>query len=73
MIVTYKTKELWEEAEKNGQNERFKREYFEFIKKYDRFGFITMDKHLIAVFDYPEIALSGRDSFDRFLEFIQEE
>jgi hypothetical protein len=51
LLVLYKSKELLEEAAANGEQDRIRREFFEIVKKYDTYNFITPEKHLAVYFD----------------------
>jgi len=66
LFVTYKSKELMEEAERNGEQQKLIDEYYKFIKKYDEHNFITKQKGLLFYFDYPEIALHPRSYSDLY-------
>jgi len=66
LFVTYKSKELMEEAERNGEQQKLIDEYYKFIKKYDEHNFITKQKGLLFYFDYPEIALHSRSYSDLY-------
>ena len=68
--VTYKTKELLEEAQASGETERLRRAYYELVKPFDAFNYISPE-NIFSVFDYPEIALTPRQSYERFVCFTQ--
>lgn len=68
LFVTYKTKRIMEEAEKNGEQQYLIDEFYKLIKKYDKHNFITKQKGLVFYFDYSEIALTPSEYYDLFLQ-----
>ncbi len=71
--IVYKNKKCLDDAIESGETERLKKAYYDFIKPYDTHNCITMDKHLLAIFEYPEIAPSPRDEYDEYWGFMQQE
>ncbi len=71
--IVYKSKKCLDDAIESGETERLKKAYYDFIKPYDTHNCITMDKHLLAIFEYPEIAPSPRDEYDEYWGFMQQE
>ena len=53
MFIVYKSRELMEEAKRNGEQDRLRDAYYRFIKPYDTYNLITPDHHLLIYFDYP--------------------
>ena len=70
MFVVYKSKELMELAEKNGEQARIREDYYRFIKKYDTFNFVTPEKHFLVHFDYSGHARSDREYFELSWEMM---
>ena len=70
MFIVYKTKELMEEAERNGEQARIREDYYQFIKQFDQFGLITRDKHLLVHFDYAGHARSPREYYELHYEMM---
>ena len=70
LFVVYKSRELMEEAERNGEQDRLREAYYHFIKPYDTYNFITPDHHLLIHFDYTghaRIPLEYSDLFGQML------
>ena len=57
MFIVYKSRELMEEAKRNGEQDRLREAYYHFIKPYDTYNFITPDHHLLIYFEYPNHAI----------------
>lgn len=66
LFVTYKSKEIMEKAEKNGEQQYLIDEFYKLIKKYDKHNFITKEKGLVFYFDYPEIKLHPKEYCELF-------
>lgn len=73
LFVIYKTRELMEQAEKSGEHEHLREEYYKFIKKFDTYNYITMQKHLLVHFDYVGHARSPREYCDMYWDMLAAE
>ena len=71
MFVVYKTKEDMINAEKSGEQANITEEFYKFIKKYDKYGFITREKHLLVHFDYSGHARSSREYSDLYWDMLR--
>ncbi len=75
LYIVYKTKDFMEDAKETGEQTYLKKEYYKFIKQYDRFNMITYDRHLLVYFDYVK---PGDDKFygrylnEKYLELLGE-
>ncbi|MBQ6792017.1 MAG: hypothetical protein IJO84_01425 [Butyricimonas sp.] len=72
MYVVYKTKEDMERAAENGELARIREAYYQFVKKYDTYDFITRDHHLLVAFDYADHALSPREKYEQYWDELRE-
>ena len=73
MFVVYKTKALMEQAAASGEQKRICKDYYTFIKKYDKYDFITPEKHLLVKFDYSGHANTIREEVDIGWQMLGEE
>ena len=71
MFVVYKTKEDMINAKKSGEQANITEEFYKFIKKYDKYGFITREKHLLVHFDYSGHARSSREYSDLYWDMLR--
>lgn len=73
LFVVYKSKELMEQAEQNGEQAFLRDEYYKFIKKFDTYNYITPQKHLLVHFDYVGHARSSREYSDMYWDMLAAE
>ena len=73
LFVVYKSKELMEQAERNGEQAFLRDEYYKFIKRFDRYNYITPQKHLLVHFDYAGHARSPREYSDMYWDMLAAE
>lgn len=73
LFVVYKSKELMEQAERNGEQAFLRDEYYKFIKKFDSYNYITPQKHLLVHFDYVGHARSPREYYDMYWDMLAAE
>lgn len=71
MFVVYKTKRDMEKSEQIGEQARIKEECYQFIKKYDKYNYITREKHLLVHFDYSGHARSPRAYSDLYWDMLE--
>ena len=65
MFVIYKDESKLKQAIHSGETQKIQNDYYEYIKEYDRFGFITKNKNLLIHFDYKR---NNRDEIHYFFE-----
>ena len=65
LFVTYKSKELLEQAIASGETERFKSELYDILKKYDVHGYVTYE-NLFVRFDSVETMLTQKEYYDLY-------
>lgn len=52
MFVIYKDENKLKQAVECGETQKMENDYYEYIKEYDKFGFVTKKKNLLIHFDY---------------------
>jgi len=65
LFVTYKSKELLEQAIASGETERFKSELYDIVKKHDVHGYVTYE-NLFVRFDSVETMLTQKEYYDLY-------
>ncbi|MBQ9792811.1 MAG: hypothetical protein IJW32_03630 [Clostridia bacterium] len=71
LYITYKTKQDLENAQKTGEIELFTNKYFNIIKKYDTYNYVTKEQNLITRFDSVENKIDSRSFADYVSSYMQ--
>ncbi len=74
MNIVYKDRKCLDDAIKSGETERLKKAYYDFIKPYDKYNFITMDMYLLAIFECPDMLPTNEpDCSNRYHDWLRDE